>query len=294
MEIKAGGLTDVGILRDHNEDSYFINEEYSLFMVADGMGGHVAGGRASQMAVAVVEQAMVEGLKELDRKGGETPAKDPAQTDVEGAAPAEAAAKPAPARPTGTLIMGAIMPDAVKVAPPQQDPVLAILVKSIQKASAEILNESKAHTQYSGMGTTTTCMLIRNGIGYFGHVGDSRLYRVRQGHIEQVSEDHSLVNEHVKAGIIDQHEARVSQFKNIITRSVGFDPNVAVDAARIDIKPGDRFLICSDGLSNLVTDQEICDIVSNQDMDTALKFHINLANSRGGDDNITVIIIEVN
>ena len=298
MNIKSAGLSDVGILRDHNEDSYVLNDQLHFYLVADGMGGHVAGGRASQMAVDIIEQSIIEGLEDLQQGTTES-----VQKTAEVAAPAETddqedtrvTAPEAPGlRPKGTLIMGTVPEEEAVVADKECDPVIQLITYAIQNASGSILEESKLHPELSGMGTTATCMLIWNDQGYFGHVGDSRLYRIRSESIEQITEDHSLVHEHVKAGILNEEEARLSQFKNIITRSVGFDARVPVDTGVIDIKKGDRFLLCSDGLSNLVTDDEMQEIVTRQDLQTSLKFHVNLANSRGGDDNITVIIIEIN
>ena len=299
MKIKSAGLSDVGILRDHNEDSYVLNDQLHFYLVADGMGGHGAGGRASQMAVDIIEQSIIEGLEDLQQStvdvaqaNGDVPPADApdALEDTRVTTPQA----PAGMRPKGTLIMGTVPEEEAVVAEKECDPIIQLITYAIQNASGSILEESKLHPELSGMGTTATCMLIWNDQGYFGHVGDSRLYRIRNESIEQITEDHSLVHEHVKAGILNEEEARLSQFKNIITRSVGFDPRVAVDTGVIDIKKGDRFLMCSDGLSNLVTDDEMQEIVTRQDLQTSLKFHVNLANSRGGDDNITVIIIEIN
>ena len=124
-------------------------------------------------------------------------------------------------------------------------------------------------------------------------MGDSRCYVVRRGRIYQVSEDHSLVNEQLKAGAITLDEARHSRFKNIITRSVGFEADVAVDMMGLEVESGDRLVICCDGLSNLVDDQEILDVVSAAPLETAPERLVDLANERGGDDNITVIVVHV-
>ncbi len=114
---------------------------------------------------------------------------------------------------------------------------------------------------------------------------------MREGRIYQVSEDHSLVNEQLKAGAITPDEARHSRFKNIITRSVGFEADVAVDMMGLEVEPGDRLVICCDGLSNLVDDQEILDVVNVESLETAPKKLVDLANERGGDDNITCICV---
>jgi len=296
MNIKSSGLSDVGILRDHNEDSYVINDQINFYLVADGMGGHVAGGRASQMAVDIIEQSVIEGIEDLLDDAPQTATEElenPGNDDTVVSETPVDEPEPQGMRPKGTMIMGTVPDEEAIVAEKEADPIIQLLTYAVQNASGTILNESKLHPEFSGMGTTATCMLIWDDKGYFGHVGDSRLYRIREASIEQITEDHSLVHEHVKAGILNEEEARLSQFKNIITRSVGFDAHVAVDTGVIDIQKGDRFLLCSDGLSNLVTDEEIHEIVTSQDLQTSLKFHVNLANSRGGDDNITVIIIQI-
>jgi PPM family protein phosphatase len=136
-------------------------------------------------------------------------------------------------------------------------------------------------------------VLVSGRNTFVAHVGDSRCYLVRRSRIYQVSEDHSLVNEQLKAGAITPDEARHSRFKNIITRSVGFEADVAVDMMGLEVEPGDRLLVCCDGLSNLVDDPEILDVVSAAPLDGAPRRLIELANERGGDDNITVIVIHV-
>ena len=125
-----------------------------------------------------------------------------------------------------------------------------------------------------------------------GHVGDSRAYLVRKGEIWQLSEDHSLVNEQVRAGLLTEEEARHSRLKNIITRSVGFEEDVLVDVMGVETKAGDRFLLCSDGLSNLMENEEIRDALLQNKLDDVPGFLIQLANERGGDDNITVLAVE--
>jgi protein phosphatase len=123
------------------------------------------------------------------------------------------------------------------------------------------------------------------------HVGDSRCYLARRDRIYQVTEDHSLVNEQLKAGAITPDEARHSRFRNIITRSVGFESDVAVDLMGIDLEAGDRIVVCCDGLSNMVEDSEILEIVSTVPLESSPKALIDLANDRGGDDNVTVVVI---
>jgi protein phosphatase len=143
------------------------------------------------------------------------------------------------------------------------------------------------------MGTTVTALLAWNSSAILAHVGDSRCYLVRNGCIHQVSEDHSLVNEQLKSGAITADEARHSRFKNIITRSVGFEQDVQIDVLGLDTEPGDRLVICCDGLSNLVEDHEILRFVTEGDIAEAPKKMVDLANDRGGDDNITVVVVRI-
>jgi protein phosphatase len=141
------------------------------------------------------------------------------------------------------------------------------------------------------MGTTVTAALVDGRSAYIAHVGDSRCYLLREGRIYQVSEDHSLVNEQLKAGVISADEAKHSRFRNIITRSVGFEQQVQVDLLGIELEGGDALVICCDGLSNLVDDSEILAIVEESTLDVAPGRLVALANDRGGDDNITVIVL---
>jgi protein phosphatase len=142
------------------------------------------------------------------------------------------------------------------------------------------------------MGTTVISLCVKGNHALFAHVGDSRAYLVRGDLIQQVSEDHSLVNEQIKAGMITPEEARHSRYKNIITRSVGFEEEVQVDVMGIVTEPNDFFILCSDGLANLVEDKEIREVVSSVDLKDAPKKLIEMANERGGDDNITVIVVK--
>ena len=138
-----------------------------------------------------------------------------------------------------------------------------------------------------------TAALVVGRTAYVAHVGDSRCYLLRGGRIFQLSEDHSLVNEQLKAGAITEEEARQSRFRNIITRSVGFEEDVLVDVVGLEVERGDAIVLCCDGLSNLVTDAEILEIAEGTRLAEAPERLVALANERGGDDNITVIVVKV-
>ena len=142
------------------------------------------------------------------------------------------------------------------------------------------------------MGTTCISLLVHGDHAIVGHVGDSRAYLIRDGQVWQLSEDHSLVNEQVRAGLLTEEEAKHSRLKNIITRSVGFEEDVLVDVVGVETRSGDKFLLCSDGLSNLIDTDEIRDAVVRTDVAQVPDLLIQLANSRGGDDNITVVAVQ--
>jgi PPM family protein phosphatase len=168
-----------------------------------------------------------------------------------------------------------------------------LLRESVERACQSIYREAQGDPALAGMGTTVTAAVVVGRQAFVAHVGDSRCYLVRGGRIYQVSEDHSLVNEQLKAGAITPDEARHSRLRNIITRSVGFESDVAVDLMGMDLEPDDRLVLCCDGLSNLVDDQEILEVVTGTSLDDAPRRLIELANDRGGDDNITVIVVQV-
>lgn len=249
LKAVSAGLTDVGRKRNHNEDSFLVDEELQLYVVADGMGGHAGGGTASRIAVETIDREM---------RGVRNSADNPfAGVDT----------------------------------PLQDSPLPEFLRNAVEKACFEIFRQAQEDPRLAGMGTTVISLCVRGEHALFAHVGDSRAYLVRGDLIQQVSEDHSLVNEQIKAGMITPEEARHSRYKNIITRSVGFEEEVQVDVMGLITQPGDYFILCSDGLANLVEDKEIQQAVMNNPLADAPRKLIDLANERGGDDNITVIVV---
>jgi len=167
------------------------------------------------------------------------------------------------------------------------------LVVALKRANARIWNEAEANPEHRGMGTTSTAAMFSDGEVTIAHVGDSRAYLIRDGNIRQITEDHSWVNEQVKAGFITSEEARTHRLKNLITRSLGHEPHIKVDVLRLGLEEGDRFVLCSDGLTNLVLDDEIKDITLAGEPDKALKTIVDMANERGGNDNITAVMVMV-
>jgi protein phosphatase len=165
----------------------------------------------------------------------------------------------------------------------------------IQEANRRIFDRASTDPSASGMGTTMTVALVEDMTVAIGHVGDSRAYLVRGEQMEQLTEDHSLVNELVKSGKLSEEEAQGHPQRSVITRAVGTDPDVDVDGFTIEAEDGDVFLICSDGLSDMVEDEEILELVHQNrgDLDKAVKALVAAANRGGGEDNITAVAFRI-
>jgi PPM family protein phosphatase len=169
------------------------------------------------------------------------------------------------------------------------------VVELIQEANRRVYERSNADPAASGMGTTITAALVEDRKVTFGHVGDSRAYLVRDGVIEQLTEDHSLVNELMKSGKLSAEEAEMHPQRSVITRALGTDPDVDVDTFVVDARENDLFLICSDGLTTMVGDEDILDLLEkyHDDLDRAAKSLVAAANRAGGEDNITVVVFTI-
>jgi serine/threonine protein phosphatase PrpC len=251
MKLISWGISDVGRKRDHNEDAFVNRPNEGLFIVADGMGGHLGGDRASRMAVDLV-------ARELEHILGR--GRPPART------------WPAPGQP-------------------EEAPPAAALRAAARAAGAAIYEVAQSDAQLQGMGTTLTALLFRSGRAHVAHVGDSRAYLFRDGRVEQITEDHSWIAEQVKAGLLSEEEARDSKFKHIITRSVGFERDVQVDITAFPVLVGDCYLVCSDGLSNYIDGDELGRLMTAHFYSRVPEILVSLANERGGDDNITVLVV---
>ena len=167
------------------------------------------------------------------------------------------------------------------------------VVQLIQEANRRVHDRAITDAAASGMGTTITAALVEpDGRVAFGHVGDSRAYLLRDGRLDQLTDDHSLVAELVRRGELSPQEAEVHPQRSVITRALGTDPDVDVDTFSVDARPGDIFLICSDGLSSYVDGEEIERLISDNrfDLQSATKALIQAANRGGGDDNITAVL----
>ena len=234
------GSTDVGLVRDHNEDFYFIHEsnvqkDYSLLIVADGMGGHEAGEVASELSVT----CFVEEFDKLELK---------------------------------------------KVSNIEKH-----LSDSLKNANSQVFDKSK-ETETLGMGTTFTSVLLYDNRLFFAHVGDSRAYLLRENKMIQITQDHSWVAEQVALGIIKPEDAINHPRNNIITRAIGLNSSVEVDVNSMKVYKGDILLLCSDGLSGLVSDKSIEELISINNLQKVPDQLIEIANQNGGTDNITVLV----
>jgi protein phosphatase len=165
----------------------------------------------------------------------------------------------------------------------------------IHEANRRVYERATTDPAASGMGTTMTVALVDDGTVAIGHVGDSRAYLVRDGRMEQLTDDHSLVNELLKSGKLSPEEAEGHPQRSVITRAVGTDPDVEVDAFTIDAREGDVFLLCSDGLTDMVEDEDILDLLERHrdDLDRAVRSLVAAANRGGGEDNITAVAFRI-
>ncbi len=168
------------------------------------------------------------------------------------------------------------------------------LVDAIKRANRVVLDTARRRPECKGMGTTVVTACLDEGILHFAHVGDSRLYRLRQGELAQLSEDHSLLNEYLRLGVIKNENASRFPYKNIIVRALGLSPTVDVDAGQDTPQVGDRYLLCSDGLTDLVDDEAItAELERSGDPDTIAAALIEAALTAGGLDNVTAVVADV-
>jgi protein phosphatase len=249
--LSSASKTDLGLKREINEDSLFVDHNLGLFIVLDGIGGHQAGEVASQLGLTTIKENV---KRKLENHDGEI------------------------------------------VAEYNQDfsPEANILTDSLILANRAIFEAANSDTTCRGMGTTAATLLVGQSNVAIAHVGDSRIYLIRENAIERLTEDHSLVMEQVKRGLITEEQAEQSGMKNIITQALGADTIVNPTVDELVPLPDDIFLLCSDGLTDLVTDEEILEIVYNNpdSLDRACEASIAKANERGGKDNITAVLVK--
>lgn len=238
MKLDVFALSDVGLKRNNNQDSYLIDESLGLYIVADGMGGHKGGEVASALAVQTV-QDVVKQSYENDR--GMNP----------------------------------------------ED----LLRKAYLEASQRIYDKSEKEPALKGMGTTMVVALHRDETLYVGNVGDSRCYLFTQTGLWQITEDHSLLAEQLRAGLVREDQIDKFSGKNVITRSVGYERDIQCDTIRRTLAPNDKFVICSDGLSGMVSDTRLYDIFMSVPSEKLVQRFVQEAKWNGGDDNVTALVL---
>lgn len=248
----AVGLTDRGMQREHNEDSFLVLDEYGLYIVADGMGGHRAGDVASRLAT--------ESIADFFRTTASEDVTWPFHFDTN------------------------LTEEENR------------LRTGIMVANRQIIDRSERSRECQGMGTTVVGALFspkKNRI-FIGHVGDSRCYRVRAGNIQLLTRDHSLLNEY-KLAMPDLTEEQMNELpRNVITRALGMHRDVQVDLRSDEPQPGDIYMLCSDGLSGMIEDDEIRDLIGEgKDLQEVVRRLIDRANENGGDDNITSVVVRI-
>ncbi|MBS1122561.1 MAG: cyclic nucleotide-binding protein [Deltaproteobacteria bacterium] len=257
MELTFAAATDVGRQRTHNEDNFLIDKKLRLFLVADGMGGHAAGEVASSITVHEIRDAVNNNRDLIDRY----------RVDHPGV---------------------------------QAYEILQVLEHAIQAACGAVHQRAQNEPDKRGMGTTATVLLIAGGgdhlRGFIAHVGDSRVYLARQNQCHVLTEDHSLMNELVRRGKLNREQIESSpykQYKNAVTRAVGVYGSVEVDTFDFDILPGDRFLLCSDGMYAYVDEDALPKQLAEGEIKDVPGRLVESANAGGGHDNITAVVVRI-
>jgi len=259
LERRGYGYTDVGRRRAVNEDAFVVDDALGLYVVADGMGGHSAGEVASHQAIETLHNMVMrerEALTELEQLPRSLP-------------PADASLRP-----------------------PSMRRAQRILESAVQHATYMVFGLAESDPARRGMGTTLSVLFLCGDFALTAQVGDSRVYRVRNGTATQITEDHTLIAWQLKQGLITAEQARTSAQKNVITRAVGSREYVQVDSNCVLAEPGDAFLLCSDGVHGYFECEEIAEVMA-LGPQAAPRRLSELANERGGRDNITAIAVQL-
>ncbi len=236
MRFQCWCLSDKGLKRQGNQDSFLIDEKLGLFIVADGVGGHMGGEVASALAVETVREVIGH------PKAHQFSAKE-------------------------------------------------VLMQAYTESSHRIFDRASQEVKLNGMGTTMVMGYYREGKLFIANVGDSRCYLHRKPYVWQITEDHSLINEQIRLGLLTEEQAKKTIGKNVITRSVGFERDVFPDICEREVSSGDIYIFCSDGLSGMITDQKIAQILNDHPVEKTAELFIQQALAHGGDDNVTVLVL---
>ncbi|MCL2859570.1 MAG: Stp1/IreP family PP2C-type Ser/Thr phosphatase [Oscillospiraceae bacterium] len=242
INLKITAKTDVGKLREINEDSYYVYEdeqEYKLCMLADGMGGYDGGEVASNLSILTAKKYIENNIAKVLN----------------------------------------------------DENIIEVLKGAILEAHNEILIKAERINDLEEMGTTLDICLINNNKLYIAHVGDGRVYMIRDGEIKQITVDHSFVEDLIREGTITREEAENHPKKHMLMKALGGEMNITPDTYIEELKEHDKILMCTDGLSNMLKKDEIFEIIQNN-KESAHNELVNMANKKGGRDNITVIVIE--
>jgi PPM family protein phosphatase len=257
MRVTWAAATDPGVRRPVNEDAYCARPDIGLFVVADGMGGHAAGEVASRLAVESIEAYVA------------SRADDPGATRM-------------------TNDAGSDTDTGLSSGP-------ALLQAAFMAANQRLATAMQRDGGLRGMATTASALRVEDGRDpSIAHIGDSRIYLLRGGRLARITEDHSWVEEQVRAGVLDAKAARQHPWRSVVTRALNGGDDPRVDAFAFPLHPGDRVLVCSDGLSSVLSDDRIAALLgADADLSLVCRHLIEQANAEGGPDNITTVVVEV-
>jgi protein phosphatase len=269
LAVEVAGKTDVGCVRANNEDNFGYDSRYGIFVVCDGMGGQAAGEVASKMGVDIVLDYFRAGARP------ETP------EQASGFAGNNFPDKAGADQETSQLPLGA-------------STGAGSLADAICVANRKIYEAGQHEDGRSGMGSTIVAAFVQGDALTIAHVGDSRIYRIRQSEIQQLTQDHSLVAEQVRLGYITQEQAETSEMQNVILRALGAEADVQPDVEDLEAARGDLLLMTSDGLTRHLRDLEILQVILlSPDLNQACSRLIQAAKDRGGEDNITCLLLKI-
>ena len=253
LKVSSVAVTDTGLRREGNEDSFRERPDLGLYVVADGMGGHEAGEVASRIAVQVIE-SFIDDTRNADLNS----------------------TWPFPFDTARSLAANR-------------------LIAALRLANKRVASAIAESPEVKGMATTAVAILLEpQGMAQVAHVGDSRAYLLRKGQLRQLTNDHSWVGEQVRAGVLSDDDAQRHPWRNVVTRAISGGADPEVDVSEVPLEPGDRMLVCSDGLSSSVPPDRLSELMNQPgDIASCAQALITAANDAGGPDNITVILVEV-